>query len=101
MIAIVENAWKQIQNHGILENGHVSHVRPKTALKSFAYKYLDFGIKQFMSDSKSNKNVTKTDGCILKPGQCIVLVNKDDYNNSLENLFDNISKFQLCEIFQL
>ena len=59
MIAIVENVWEQMQNHGILKNGLISHVRAKTALKSFAYKYLDFGIKQFMSDSKSNKTLPK------------------------------------------
>ena len=59
MIAIVENVWEQMQNHGILKNGHISHVRAKTALKSFAYKYLDFGIKQLMSDSKSNKTLPK------------------------------------------
>ena len=36
---------------------------------------------------------------ILKPdkGQGIVLINRDGYNNSLENLFNDTSKFQLLD----
>ena len=95
MIAIVENVWEQIQNHGILKNDHISKVRAKTALKSFTYNYLDFDVKQFISDSKSIKTLRKLkDKClILKPdnGQSIVLINREDYNNSLENLFTDTS----------
>ena len=78
MIAIIENAWEQIHNHGTLKNNHISKVRAKTALKSFAYSYLDLDIKQFISDSKSIKMLRKLkDKClILKPdkGQGIVLI---------------------------
>ena len=98
MIAIAENVWEQIQNHGISKNGHISKVRAKEALKSFAYNYLNL-VKQFISGSKSIKTLRKLkDKClILKPdkGQGIVLMNRDDYNNSLENLFNDASKFQL------
>ena len=78
----------------------VDHIKVKTALKSSAYNYLNL-----ISDSKSTETLQKLkDKCfILKPGQGqgIVLVNKDDYNNPLENIFDDTSKFQLYEIFQL
>ena len=62
-------------------------------LKSFVYSYLDLDVKQFISDSKSIKTLRKPkDKCLIpKPdkGQGIVLVNRDDCNNSLENLFEN------------
>ena len=32
MIAIAENVWKQMQNHGILKGDHISKVRAQTAL---------------------------------------------------------------------
>ena len=48
MIAIVENVWEQIQNHGILKNDHISKVRAKTALKSFAYNCPGLDLTQFI-----------------------------------------------------
>ena len=97
MIALVENIWKQLKNHGILKNDHISKVRAKIALKCFAYNYLDLDVTQFISDQKSIKTLRKLkDKCLtLKPdkGQGIILINRDDYNNSLKNLFNDTSKF--------
>ena len=102
MIAIVENVWEQIKNQGILKNDHISKVRAKTALKSIAYNYLDLDVKQFISDSKSIKTLRKLKNkcLILKPdkGQGIVLINRNGYNNSLEKLFNDTSKFQLLDL---
>ena len=101
MIAIVENILEQKQNHGILKNDPISKVRAKTALKYFAYNYLDLDVTQFISDNKITKLLRKLkDKClILKPnkGEGIVLVNRDDCNNSLENLFNDTSKIQLLD----
>ena len=97
MITNVEKVWGQIQNHGILKNDRISKVRAKTALKSFACNYLDLGVEQFISDRKVIITLRSLkDKClILKPkkGQGIVLVKGDDCNNSLEDLFNRISKF--------
>ena len=91
MIAIIENVWEQIQNHGILKNDHISKVRAKTALKSFGYNYINLEVTQFISDKKSIKTLRKLkDKClILKPdkGQGIVSANRDDYNNSLKKIY--------------
>ena len=57
MIAIVENIWEQIQNQGILKNDHISKVTANTALKCFAYNYLDLDVTQFISDNKSIKTL--------------------------------------------
>ena len=101
IIAIVENVWEQIQNHGILKNDPISKVRAKTALKYFAYNYLDLDVTQFISDNRITKLLRKRkDKClILKPnkGEGIVLVNRDDCNTSLENLFNGTSKIQLLD----
>ena len=99
MIAIVENGREPIQNHGILKNDHISKVRAKTALKCFACNYLDLDFKQFISDSKSIKMLRENKCLILKPdkGQGIALINRDNYNNSLQNLFNHTSKFQLLD----
>ena len=101
MIAIVENVWEQIQNHGILKNNPISKVRAKTVLKYFTHNYFDFDVTQFISDNKITKTLRKLkDKClILKPnkGEGIALVNRDDCNNSLENLFNDTSKIQLSD----
>ena len=59
-------------------------------------------ILTFISDNKSIKTLRKLkDRClVLKPdkGQGIALVNRNDYNNSLENLFNDTSKFQLLDV---
>ena len=59
-------------------------------------------ILTFISNNKSIKTLRKLkDRClILKPdkGQGIALVNRNDYNNSLENLFNDTSKFQLLDV---
>ena len=73
----------------------------KAALNCFAYNYLALDVTQFISDSKSIKTLRKLkDKCLtLKPdkGQGIILTNRDDYNNSLENLFDDTCEFQLLD----
>ena len=101
MIPIVENVWEQIQNQGVLKNDHISKVSAIAALKSFTYNYLDLDVKQLISGSKTIKTLRKMkDKCLIrKPdkGQGIVLVNRDDYNDSLENLFNDTSKFQLLD----
>ena len=59
-------------------------------------------ILTFISNNKSIKTLRKLkDRClILKPdkGQGIALVNRNDYNNLLENLFNDTSKFQLLDV---
>ena len=46
MIAIAENAWKQIEKHNTLKDNDISKVRAQTALKWFTYNCLNLDIKQ-------------------------------------------------------
>ena len=94
---------------------NISKVGARTALKSFTCNCLDLDVTQFMKDNnyldlhvtqfiKDNKRIKTLrklkDKClILKPDkrQGIVLINRDDYKNSLENLLNDTSKFQLLD----
>ena len=99
MIAIVEYVWEQIEKHNILKDDHISKVRAQTALKSFTYNCLDLDIKQYFSDNKMIKVLRniRQKCLILKPdkGQGTVLIDKTDYYNSMERLFNDTSKFTL------
>ena len=81
MIAIAENAWKQIEKHNTLKDNDISKVRAQTALKSFTYNCLNLDIKQYISDNKMVKVLRniKEKCLILKPdkGQGIVLIDKN------------------------
>ena len=99
MIAIVKNVWQQIEKHNILKDDQISKVRAETALRLFTYNCLKLDIKQYFSDIKMNKVLQniKQKCLVLKPnkGQGIVLIDKTDYYNSMEHLFNDTSKFTL------
>ena len=103
MITIAKNVWEQIQQHNILKDNHISKVRAQTALKSFHIisNCLDLDIKQYISDNKMVKVLRniKEKCLILKPdkGQGIVLIDKNDYYNSMERLFNDTIKFMLLQ----
>ena len=101
MIAIAENVRKQIEKHNILKDNHISKVRAQTALKSFTYNCLDLDIKQYISGNKMVKVLRniKEKCLILQPdkGQGIALIDKTDYYNSMERLFNYTSKFTLLK----
>ena len=101
MNAIAVNVWKQIEKHNKLKDNRIRKVRAQAALKSFNYNYLDLDIKQHISDNKTIKVLRniKEKCLILKPdtGQWIVLIDKTDYYNSMERLFNDTSKFPLLQ----
>ena len=101
MIAIAENVWEQIEIHNILKANDISQVRAQTALESFTYNCLDLDIKQYISDNKMVKVLRniKEKCLILKSdkGQGTVLIDKTDYYNSMERLFNDTSKFTLFQ----
>ena len=97
MTTIAGNIWEQTENHGILKDDHISKVVVEIALKSFTHNYLDLDMKQFILNSKLIKILRKIKKrcLILKPdkGQGIVLISRIDYNNSMEQMFGDASKF--------
>ena len=102
MITIAKNVQEQIQQHNILKDNHISKVRAQTALKSFHItNCLDLDIKQYILDNKMVKVLRniKEKCLILKPDkdQGIVLIDKNDYYNSMERLFNDTIKFMLLQ----
>ena len=75
--------------------------RVKYALRSFAYNIIDIDDRHFHTDSKRVKLIKslRKRFVILKPdkGQGIVLLKKEDYVPSLENIFSNKRKFKEIE----
>ena len=94
---MLKNIWKQIEKHNTSKDDYISKVRAQTTLKSFTYSCLDLDIKQHFSDNKMIKVLQniKQKCVIIKPdkGQGIVLIDKTDYYNSMERLFNDTSKF--------
>ena len=70
----------------------------KYALRSFAYNFIEIEDKQLHKGCKKVKIMKKLRNrfVILKPdkGQGVVLLKKDDYVRSMENLFSDRSKFK-------
>ena len=99
MIEIVEDVWEQTEKHNILKDDHIRKVRVPTVLKLFTYNCLDLDIKQFVSDNKMIKALQniKQKYLFLNPdkGQGIFLIDKTDYYNSMECLFNYTNKFTL------
>ena len=70
----------------------------KNALRSYTFNLIDIDEKNIFKDAskvKIIKHLGKT-LVIMKPdkGNGIVLLNKEDYTNSMENLFSNKTKFK-------
>ena len=97
----MEDVYGQILKQNILKDDHIFRHRAQTALKAFAYNYVDLDVKELFSDRKKIKALQNLrDRCIvLKPdkGQGIVMINKTDYFQSLERLFGDRKKFQVLD----
>ncbi|XP_066913068.1 uncharacterized protein [Clytia hemisphaerica] len=98
MIVIAEDIWYQINRKNALQDKYFSKHRVQTALKSFTYNYLDLDSHIFHSDQTRIKTVRelRKKCLILKPdkGQGIVLINKNDYYDSLNGIFNDTTKFK-------
>ena len=101
MLAEVESLWDQIKEKGLLK--HASHeARIKTALRAFAFSYLDIDSARFGSDIKQTRILKKLTAtfAILKPdkGNGVVLINKCDYLSSMQSIFDDKTKFREVKV---
>ena len=101
MLAEVESLWDQITQKGLLK--YKSHeARIKTALRAFAFSYLDLDDSRFGTDIKQVRILKKLREtfAILKPdkGNGIVLINKSDYLSSMQSIFDDKSRFKEVKV---
>ena len=97
--AVVEDVCNQIIQRNALKDKHFAKHRIQTALKSFTYSYLDLDSKQFLNDQNHINTIQQLrNKCmILKPdkGQGVVLIDKIDYYNSMERIFNDKTKFKV------
>ena len=95
----MEDIYDQIVCQDLLKKDNMSKHRVQTALKSFTYSYLDLDFKNFRVDQRLIKVLRslKERCMILKPDkrQGIVVVNKNDYYDSLDQLFNDPTKFEI------
>ena len=84
--------------YDVAKDSYISKERLKTTLKAFNFNFVDIDSKRYFHDNKP-LNVLR-ELCrifsIIKPdkSQAIVLINRDDYINSLRKIFDDSSKFK-------
>ena len=100
MIAVMEDIYDQTVRQDLLKKDKISkHRVQKTALKSFTYFYLDLNFKNFRVDQRRIKVLRslKERCMVLKPdkGQGIVVVNKKYYCDSLDQLFNDPTRFEI------
>ena len=97
MFVVVEDMYAQLSKLNSFKYP-TSVDRIKTALKAFTFSYLDINDEVFWHDIKRINIIRKLkeNVVILKPdkGQGVVLINKKDYVNSLEKMFNDQTKFK-------
>ena len=108
VIAVMEDIYGQIVRQDLLKNDNISkhwgkyHVQK--SLKSFTYFYLDLDFKNFRVNQRRIKvlRFLKERCMVLKPdkGQGIVAVNKKDYYDSLDQFFNDTTKFETLKKIQ-
>ena len=98
MIAVMEDVWNQISRQDILKDSHISKSRVQTALRAFAYNYLDIESRDYQLDQKKIRVICnlKERFAILKPDkdQGVVLLSKNTYTNTVERNFKEKRKFE-------
>ena len=97
IVVIMEDLYEQIVRQDLLKKDNISKYCIQTAFSSFTYlnlKLKNYGLNQ--NKMKILRNLK--DRCmILKPdkGQGIVLINKSDYYNSIDQLISDKSRFEV------
>ena len=84
----------QIRKSDIYYNNQYAKMK---IIRSYAFNLIDIDDKNIFNDANKIKIITRIrETLIMKPdkGNGIVLLNKEDYTNSMENLFTNKTKFK-------
>ena len=84
----------QIRKSDIYYNNQYAKMK---IIRSYAFNLIDIDDKNIFNDANKIKIITRIrETLIMKPdkGNGIVLLNKEDYTNSMENLFTNETKFK-------
>ena len=98
ILPVMEGFYERIKQMDVIKKTHMATERIKYALRSFAYNVIDIDDKNFYLDSKMVKVMKslRKRFVILKPdkGQGVVLLKKEEYIKSMENIFSDKRKFK-------
>ena len=101
IIPAIEGLFYRLKESNVIKKNYMATERVKYALRSFAYNILDLEDKNFYKDSKKTKIIKnlRKKVVILKPdkGQGIVLIKKEDYIKSMEEIFADKTKSKIIE----
>ena len=93
--------WKQAGKSKICSNKLYSKSKIKNALRELAFNLINFEDARILIDSKKIKIIQqlRQNVATLKPdkGNGVVLLDNQDYVNSLEQLFKDKTKFKILE----
>ena len=100
-MACAEDIWEQIDKSNICRNELYSKSKIKNALCGLVFNLMNFDDAFIFKDSKKIKIIQqlRQNVAILKPdkGNGVVLLDNQDYVNSMEQLFKDQTKFKILE----
>ena len=98
LFASAESVWEQLTRNNLLRNNFHSIERAKNTIRALTFNILDFDHKRISLDNKRIKIIKDLQATtvILKPdkGEGVVLISKDDYMKSMNDLFSDRRKFK-------
>ena len=102
ILPAIEGLYSRIKDNNLIKSGYMAPERVKNALRSFAWNLIDLEDRHFFNDSKKTRIIKslRKRAVILKPdkGQGIVLLKKEDYTSSMDQIFADKSKFKIVDI---
>ena len=101
ILASAEAVWHQIQTKGLCRDGSFFQRQAKNQLRAMAFNLINIEEKQFFRDKKMLDVIRdlKEKVVLLAPdkGNGVVVMDKEDYRNSLEQLFSDRTKFRVLK----
>ena len=99
IMASAEAFWQQINSKGLCRDGPVFARQAKNQLRALAFNLINLDEKQFFKDKKKLETIRslKERVVLLTPdkGNGVVILKKEDYEKSIEELFADRSKFKI------
>ena len=101
ILASAESLWYQIENKGLCKDGAYYHRQAKNHLRAMASNLINVDEKQVFKDKKKIKIIRdlKEKVVLLGPdkGNGVVIMDIQDYKQSIHQLFADRTKFKILE----
>ena len=101
ILASAESLWHQIKAKGLCRDGSTFHRQAKNQLRAMAFNLINVEDRRFFKDKRMLETIRnlKERVVLLAPdkGNGVVILEKDDYKGSIEELFADRTKFRILE----